>query len=252
MHRDLSDEEIAHFRQHGWLLARRLIDPALARQLAPEGLRILRESTYMPAGYASNAFKIHHDEALELTRAIALSPSAGRNVTRLLRGAHRVRMMGSNFISKYEGNAGTGYHQDFPGHPIDRSEMLTVWIALDDIGPDMGGLRFVDGSHRYGALGLSLQRPGDDTLSVHPWLLEELKLTDAPSLAPGDATFHHGLMVHGADINATDRPRLAYQTLYCDADALYTGETLISRYGKCNLEVYKPMDHPSMPVVPTA
>src|SRR2546421_240654 len=135
MQRTLTDEEVAHFREHGWLLARRLIEPDLARRLAPEGERILRESNYKPAGYA-------------------------------------------------------------------------------------------DGSHRYGALGLSLQRPGDDTLSVHPWLLEELKLTDAPTLAPGDATFHHGLMVHGADINATNRARLAYQTLYCDAAAQYTGETV--------------------------
>ena len=68
MQRELTNEEITHFREHGWLLARRLINPELARQLAPEGERILRESKYKPAGYASDAFKIHHDGGFELTR----------------------------------------------------------------------------------------------------------------------------------------------------------------------------------------
>jgi len=251
MHRPLTDAEIAHFREHGWLVARRLIEPQIARQLAPVGERILSDSQYKPqSGNAANAFQLHHDGKHELSRSVAFNPVAGRNCTRLLRGARRVRLMASNFISKYEGNTGTDYHQDFPGHPIDRSEMLTIWIALCDITPDMGALRFVDGSHRYGALGLSLQRPGDDTLSVHPWLLQERPLTEPLTLAPGDATFHHGLTVHGAGLNKTGLPRLAHQALYCDAAALYTGETLVSRYATYHLKLREPMDHPSMPVLP--
>jgi hypothetical protein len=253
MHRDLTDDEIAHFREHGWLVARRLIDPEVARQLAPVGEQALREFDYKPlSGNVQNAFKLLDNSGHELARSVAFNAGAGRNCMRLLRGVRQVRLMGTNFISKYEGNAGTDYHQDFPGHPIDRSEMLTIWIALCDITTDMGALRFVDRSHRYGALGLSLQRPGDGTLSVHPWLLQESKLTEQLSLAPGDATIHHGLTVHGADTNNTDLPRLAHAALYCDAAALYTGEHLVKRYAAFDLKLRQPMDHPEMPVLPAS
>ena len=112
---------------------------------------MLRASSYSSVtGRVDDAFKQHHDpdDEVPLTREIALSAGAGRNCARLLRGAPRARLLQRNFVAKYGigdeyENGATLYHQDFPGHAIDRSEMATVWIALNEVTPEMGSLRFV-------------------------------------------------------------------------------------------------------------
>ena len=42
-------------------------------------------------------------------------------------------------------------------------------------------------------------------------------------MAPGDATMHHALTVHGACENLGASPRLSFTVTHFDADALYTG-----------------------------
>jgi len=257
LQRDLTADEVAHFREHGWVFAPGLIEPETALRLAPEADRMLRASNYSSVtGLVDKAFKQHHDPRhdVPLTREIALCAGAARNCARLFRGAPRARLLQSNFVAKFgvgdeHENDVTMYHQDFPGHAIDRSEMATVWIALGTISPEMGALRFVDGSHRYGALGRSFVRENDDLLRVQPWL-NELTLTPAHAMRPGDATIHHGLTVHGAPKNATRDPRLAYQLIYIDSEALYDGAKLNKRWDALGLELHKPLDHPQFPMVP--
>jgi len=257
MQRELTETEVAHFREHGWVFAPRLVAPEIATQLAPHAERILRASEYKSVtAYVDGAFKLHHDPGVELTQQISLCPAAGRNCARILRGAPRARLWQRNFLGKFgtgdaDENGATPFHQDFPGHPIDRSEMVTFWIALTEISPEMGALRFVDGSHRYGSLGRSFVRPNDDTLSMHPWL-RELPLTAPLAMHPGDATLHHGLCVHGADKNFATRPRLALQMLYIDAESLYNGAQVNKRWDSYGLALGKPPEHPLIPLVPVA
>jgi ectoine hydroxylase-related dioxygenase (phytanoyl-CoA dioxygenase family) len=131
--------------------------------------------------------------------------------------------------------------------PMDRSAMLTIWLALADVPADMGSLRFYDGSHRYGILGRSFTRDGDDQLTQHPWI-KELELSPPLDLAAGDATVHHALTVHGAPENHRDAPRLSFTVTYFDADALYTG-TPYRQTDDLGLVVNRPFDHPKFPMV---
>ncbi|GAA3144284.1 phytanoyl-CoA dioxygenase family protein [Nonomuraea salmonea] len=130
----------------------------------------------------------------------------GRNAVRLLHGVRAVRVQVTNLLVKEAGEHGaTEFHQDFPWMPMDRSAMLTVWLALADVPAGMGALRFYAGSHRHGLLGRSFTRPDDDQLTQHPWL-KELELSPPLDLEAGDATVHHALTVHGAPANRHDRP----------------------------------------------
>lgn len=258
MQRELTDHEVAHFHEHGWVFAPKLIDPGTATRMAPEAEAVLRASQYRSVtAYVDNAFKLQHDEGTPLTTAVSLCPEAGRNLARILRGAPRAKLWQRNFLGKFgvgddAENGATPFHQDFPGHPLDRSEMVTFWVALTPLDADMGALRFADGSHRYGSLGRSFVRPNDDTLSMHPWLRERCPVTPSRAMQPGDATLHHGLCVHGADKNASSKPRLAFQMLYIDAEALYTGSRVNKRWDAYNLELHKPPEHPLIPLVPIA
>ncbi|WP_205315384.1 phytanoyl-CoA dioxygenase family protein, partial [Nonomuraea lactucae] len=185
-------------------------------------------------------------EADEAFRALATSAAMGRNAARLLRGVRAVRIQVTNLLVKEPGEHGaTEFHQDFPWMPMDRSAMLTIWLALADVPADMGSLRFYSGSHRCGVLGRSFTRAGDDQLTQHPWL-KELELSPPLDLQAGDATAHHALTVHGAPANHRDTARLSFTATYFDADALYTGLPYRQTDG-LGLEVNRPFEHPRFP-----
>ncbi|MBO2453695.1 phytanoyl-CoA dioxygenase family protein [Actinomadura barringtoniae] len=261
--REVTEREIADFRANGWARLPGLVDPAFVADLRERALDRLEERRERERqgrrgtfrnGFVDKAFGqdrdiARHDEAFA---ALALSPRLAHNVTRLLVGVDSVRLQVTNLLIKEpagsEGHGETAFHQDFPWMPMDRSSMLTVWLALADVPADMGALRFYNGSHRYGSLGRSFVREDDDALTQHPWL-EMLELSEPFDLAAGDATVHSSLVIHGAPANRRDEPRLSFTATYFDATTLYTG----AAYGQTDglgLEVNKPFDHPMFPVVP--
>lgn len=255
--REVTERETAHFRAAGWVRLPGLVGAEFVADLRERALERLGERRgRFRNGFVDEAFGqdrdiARHDPAFA---ALALSPVLARNATRLLTGVDAVRLQVTNLLVKEpadgDGHGATAFHQDFPWMPMDRSAMLTVWLALDDVPADMGALRFYDRSHRYGPLGRSFVREGDDALSQHPWL-ETLELSEPFDLAAGDATVHHSLTVHGAPANRRDRPRLSFTATYFDAAALYTG----APYGQTDglgLTVNEPFDHPTFPVVPTS
>jgi hypothetical protein len=254
--RELLPTEIAFFEEHGWAFLPGLISAEAATELQAHAERMMAgQSAY--ANYAfdtDGAFSIFRrpDQSHALARGIALSPEMGRNASRLLLGGPRVRLLQSSFLVKSGRGSGkpsgsTTYHQDFPAHPLDRSEMANFWIAVTPIVPEMGSLRFYSGSRRAGALGKCFMEPGDDTQNRYPGV-RAFPLSQPLSMAPGDATVHHGLTVHGAPENATGRIRIAMSMTYFDAAARYTGAPFATMDG-LGLKVDAPFDHPEYPLI---
>jgi ectoine hydroxylase-related dioxygenase (phytanoyl-CoA dioxygenase family) len=246
--RQATDDEAAFFAEHGWVRLGRLVPPGVATELRERATGYLRERTKRHETLVDQAFGQSRDIAAsdEAFAALTLSPAMGRTAVRLLRGVRAVRVQVTNLLVKEPGEHGaTEFHQDFPWMPMDRSAMLTVWLALSDVPADMGSLRFYNGSHRYGLLGRSFTRPGDDQLTQHPWL-KELELSPPLDLKAGDATVHHALTVHGAPANRRDTPRLSFTATYFDADALYTGLPYKQTDG-LGLQVNRPFEHERFP-----
>ncbi|MGW0201986.1 phytanoyl-CoA dioxygenase family protein [Nonomuraea sp. NPDC003201] len=248
--RQVTDDEAAFFGEHGWVRLGRLVDPGTAAALRERATGFMNGRSRSHETLVDEAFGQSRDIAAsdEMFGALTSSPEMGRNAVRLLRGVRAVRVQVTNLLVKEAGEHGaTEFHQDFPWMPMDRSAMLTVWLALADVPADMGSLRFYDRSHRYGLLGRSFTRPGDDQLTQHPWL-KELELSPPLDLKAGDATVHHALTVHGAPANRRDSPRLSFTVTYFDADALYTGLPYRQTDG-LGLEVNRPFEHERFPVV---
>ncbi|MFC6935621.1 phytanoyl-CoA dioxygenase family protein [Actinomadura yumaensis] len=262
--RDVTDSEIGSFRERGWARLPGLVGADYVADLRERALERLGErrgrfrNNYVDQAFGQDRDIARHDEAYA---ALALSPALARNVRRLLVGVDAVRLQVTNLLVKEpagnpgaaegppDGHGATVFHQDFPWMPMDRSSMLTVWLALDEVPADMGALRFYERSHRYGPLGRSFVREDDGALDQHPWL-GELPLSEPFDLAAGDATVHHSLVIHGAPANRRDRPRLSFTATYFDAATLYTG----APYGQTDglgLAVNEPFDHPLFPVVPS-
>jgi len=121
----------------------------------------------------------------------------------------------------------TDWHQDLPFWPLAGNDVLSVWVALVDVGPDNSAVEYIAGSHRWGKF-YAAAIPDKD-----PHFRSELEACpnfserhDDPSLRflswdmqAGDCIVHHPLTVHGAAGNfSPQRRRMAVSTRYMGRD----------------------------------
>lgn len=150
-----------------------------------------------------------------LQAAIA-SPRLGE-LAAAVTGAHLVQVWWVQLLLKPPTQPGTptniGWHQDMSywrdWH--DDSVLFTIWLALSDVTPATGPMRFAVGSHHWGfAEGASdffgqgdpdLQRDRIPRPASATW-------TEVPALlGPGGASVHHKLTWHGSSANLSTAPR---------------------------------------------
>jgi ectoine hydroxylase-related dioxygenase (phytanoyl-CoA dioxygenase family) len=273
--RPVTDVEIAFFEQNGWVLLKDLVSRELCLAILEQGkphLAGLMEGTdtdfatpeerrqHMTVSNAEDGIVTDNKKWVEWRGAIrsardpvfgraALARTMGHNVGRLLGRDKPVRVYHDIFMCKLPDQVSvrTEWHQDSVAFPVDRNA-LTVWIALDEIRPDQGPVQFYSGSHRCGLLGRGAPDRKTDLLDEYPELTR-FAVSPAHHLQPGDATVHHGLVVHGAGANNTRLPRWSFAVCYIPSDARYTGAPNHDCDG-FGLRVGEPIDHPSFTLVP--
>ncbi len=104
-----------------------------------------------------------------------------------------------------------GWHQDDHFWPHWAGEVFTLWLALVDVEERMGPVRYVVGSHRWGARAqarfffetdLEWQRSSIGTPADCIW-------HEAPATLPaGAVSMHHRLTLHASEPNRSDVPRI--------------------------------------------
>lgn len=255
-----TDEQVQFYQQNGWVKVPGLVPPEIAASMLEAATRYEEEAVSERARDLAMWREwrfVARDDAREPFRSVAYSPDMGLNISRLDGHGCGVRYW-TDVLSKKSpagtpgGSTGTGWHQDFPNHPIDRVGGATAWIALTDLEPEQGTMKFLSGSHREGPLGRTYSTGpiagGTDQVQQHPWLLDRYEISEPLSLRAGDATFHHPLVVHGADPNNGTRPRWAFIAMYVAADSVYTGASY-SNTDSLRLEVGNHFERPEFPVV---
>ncbi|MDH3705995.1 MAG: phytanoyl-CoA dioxygenase family protein [Acidimicrobiia bacterium] len=151
-----------------------------------------------------------HDDA---AARFVLARRFGRVAAELM-GVPGVRLYHDQALIKEAGGGHTPWHQDQGYWPLDTTDTITMWMALDDIDPDIGSMTFASGSHRRGdvAGGAISDQSHDavaDIVARHG-----LDTVTHGSLRAGDATFHAGWTLHSAGPNPTDRHRPAMTVIY--------------------------------------
>ncbi|MDB5424964.1 MAG: phytanoyl-CoA dioxygenase [Phenylobacterium sp.] len=257
--RAATDEEVAHYHANGWVKMERLISPEVAgRMLERAKLEILGGE---PDGVRSHdravwrdVYNLGRDELVEPFATVNRAPATGRNAQRFMRrdvavGFHADMLAVKMPVERGSGGV-TGYHQDFPNFPLDRHGLLTFWIALEDMTPDQGVMRFLSGSHRDGPLGKrNLESDERGLLDHYPYLETEYPLSPPMSLKAGDCTVHHSLVVHGAPANTSGRPRWTYIMSYYPTDARWTGAPHHIFNQEAGLKLLEPIVSPNFPIV---
>jgi hypothetical protein len=247
--RDVTDEEVAHYTEHGWVFLPGLFSPALAAELRREAEDLVEP---IPGNPLFKSRRPVGRDGIEPFRTVCWSEHMGRVAHRL---ANRARLTDALIPTRYlddliwargAGIEGIKYHQDSVTEGADRFGRLNFWVALEEVSPEMGAMRFLSGSHREGMLG-SPERDPDAGWDAPGFCLSERypKLFDIYQLSPefhyqaGDATVHHGWLVHGSPANVSDRERWCYILEYAPVDVrhrkgiygVYDDESLEERLG---------------------
>jgi Phytanoyl-CoA dioxygenase (PhyH) len=267
--RQVTAQEVQHYAEHGWVKLERFLTPALAAALVEEATIVMNEPDDDPESLPSYAVRVDfgatskakvaknvvdigwwhdrrfvaRDDRREPFYSLALGRPIGRNVQRLV-GRDVPVQYGSDIIACKQpagksGSAATSWHQDLKGQPHDRSGALNIWIAMAEVTPEQGSLRFLDKSHCEGLVDLE---------TALPRLREKYKTTTPMYLRPGDATAHHGYTVHGAPANETLEPRWGYILSYFPADVRYTGVPFHS-FDNLGLVEGQHIVHPNYPII---
>ena len=263
--RRVTDHEVARFRAHGWVHLEALVcadavarmlavaqevmgDTAYGRRVPPPGGRVTDYGRWVDYHY------IAFEDGREPFRSLVFSEAMAFNAQRLAARQGGIRYFADTLACKTPesgraGSAPTVWHQDLPHFPHDRVGHVAFWLALDEIAPEQGSLRFLSGGHAEGPLGRDLGVGGPNMVERNPWLLERYAMSPQLHFAPGDTSCHGALTIHSAPENRTNRPRWTYIFSYVPDDVRYTG----APYGPCDaleLEVNEPFAGPRFPLLP--
>lgn len=130
------------------------------------------------------------------------------------------------------------YHQDnfyFQCQPAD--QVITAWIALDDVDAENGCLRYIDGSHR-GPILPHEPVPGEPYNLVPPPELVDLRKEALALVGKGGVVFHHSQVLHTSQRNESNRWRRGYATHWVTSAVTSGNGTLDRAY-------YKATDYPT-------
>ena len=118
----------------------------------------------------------------------------------------------------------TPFHQDNIWWKSDPPNMLTIWIALDDVDAGNGAVEYVRGSHSHL---MDHTVPVVDPKGFTYNMLDQSKIKPAMTdrivsfvIPSGHAIMHHCLTVHGSPSNASPRQRRAYTISLMEAGIL--------------------------------
>lgn len=173
-------------------------------------------------GYSGNPRKkvfqiINIHKSDQLFRSLVTCPLLGELVARVMKWEDGARLAQDQIWAKPPGSPPLAYHRDSPYFMFTPNDVATVWIAFDDMAPELGPLEYVKGSHRWGdgrwgssqnffqgdggkaLLYSAAERAGIDAQSLEYHSMAGLKA--------GGLSIHDGRTWHGSGQNKSSFPR---------------------------------------------
>src|SRR5581483_1016206 len=159
---------------------------------------------------------VRHPTWLALARALLGEEAAGQ---------------APEWVNKPPGReAPTPPHQDNYYFNLKPPNVLTVWLALDQVDAGNGCLRYVAGSHRRGLRPHGRSNVLGFSQGIADYGPADLAHEAEIHLQPGDAVVHHGETIHRAEPNRSrDRQRRAF-AMVCRGVSCRRDEEAYARY----------------------
>ncbi|WP_437664960.1 phytanoyl-CoA dioxygenase family protein [Sorangium sp. So ce1182] len=202
----LTDAQAEELRAAGHIVLRGVFSsgevaayaPVLRDYVAGKRERMSQRERDMGASPEEPNFDI--GEAPASVADLVTAPRLGEIAARLL-DVSAVRLLHFCGFFKPGGGSPTPWHQDLSFIPLDSDRVLSIWIPITDVSPDMGGLMFAGGSHRYGPLAL-------------PSALGRFEIASNGAMRAGDISIHMGWTLHASRRNASRSMREAISVCY--------------------------------------
>jgi ectoine hydroxylase-related dioxygenase (phytanoyl-CoA dioxygenase family) len=223
----LSEDQVKQFDEDGFLVVDNILDQfdidvllgAMDRVYAGHYNRDVRppaiRKRVVPFGTANSVRWILNSRTVDAdVWSIATSPRLGESAARLLR-TPAVSIIEDQLLDKPDNGAPVNLHQDYSYWRFSTSvNMLTCWIALTDMTPDMGPVEAVRGSHRWGFAARPRElingSEGEYLSATEPVMPQGALLDFVTTIVPrGGGIFMHGLTFHGSRGNHTAKMRRA-------------------------------------------
>ncbi|MYH62153.1 MAG: phytanoyl-CoA dioxygenase family protein [Caldilineaceae bacterium SB0675_bin_29] len=214
MNTDLTQDQIDSYRQNGFVVLHDFLTPEELetwRQAVDGAVRQRGKQKMFNQEVDEDQEETYYDyvfvqrinlwqDSLDVRRLI-LDPRLGRMASDLA-GVEGVRIWHDQALIKQPWANPTGWHLDNPYWSYSSRKTLSLWVALDDATLENGCLYFLPGSHKtatYDNAGIG-ENIGD-IFRVYPqW--KDIMASPAEMKA-GSASFHNGLIAHGAGANMT-------------------------------------------------
>ncbi len=240
----IGDEQVQLFWRDGAICLRGLFDPdwvkrmrvAIEEALAKPGPIAMEASKRDSSGDTrAKRFYVELSAWTRLPEFYAfVYESPAREIAARILGGTKVNLFFDQiFVKEPLTPESTPWHQDRPYWPVDGDQIISVWLALDPVTLDNGGLEYIRGSHRWS----NFYRP--EMWGNNPELANTFKRLQGEQIPdisanrdkyeflswdmePGDCLVHHAMTVHGAPGNRTAKTRRrAYSTRWTGDDATW-------------------------------
>lgn len=213
--RVLSREQVAHYNREGYITGLNALpaeEVSRTRTFVDELM-----ATVMAKGAGSYSVKHAHMKYGAVWDLIR-HPRIVSFVNDLL--GDDVIGWGAHFFCKMPGDGKTvAWHQDASYWPLTPSKTLTVWLAIDDADVANGCMKFVAGSHLQGPLTYRRSTAEEDNvLDQTVENAEEYGAVVYNELRAGQCSIHSDLLLHGSEVNDSDRRRCGLTLRYCTPD----------------------------------
>ena len=220
----LSDQELARYREHGYVIPDARLPDDLVNRLraAIDGL-VARYTDVAPEDLA-NPHMLPPVEGPDMNpfMAAARHPTVLDRVTRIL-GPDVILWITRVLCKPPVKGREVPWHQDGEYWPMRPLATCSVWIALDPVSTANGCMRFIPGSHRQETLYRHHVSDRKDIVLNLELDADQFDEADAVNveLQPGQFSMHDVRLIHGSLANRSGQRRAALILRYMPATSHY-------------------------------
>jgi ectoine hydroxylase-related dioxygenase (phytanoyl-CoA dioxygenase family) len=208
-----------------------------------------------PLGFSGNVQNVKVMQVINVHKAdaafrqFACSAALGKVVAELAGWTTGARLAQDQVWAKPPGAPPLVFHRDSPYFMFTPNNVVTIWLALDDMDAELGPLEYVRGSHKWGQLdgrdgsanqafyesngGLSLLKASAAKEGIDLNNSSDLDIVSMAGLGAGGLSIHDGLTWHGSGRNQSrKRPRRGLGLHFVPAHVRFTDQAIYSSLWK--------------------
>lgn len=221
---DLTEAQIAQFREQGFIKLKDVLSPEVIEHFGKAITdTVLREAAGIEpleqrSTYGKAFLQIMNIwQRNEVVKAFAMSERLGRIAAELM-GSDGVRMYHDQALYKEASGGHTPWHADQYYWPIETPNTCTVWAPLQATPLEMGALEFAAKSQDF-EFGRNMAISDESEAELQAALEKQGFERVVEPFDLGEVSYHYGWTFHRAGPNRTDQARKVMTVIYIDSNA---------------------------------